>query len=149
MPLLVVGLVVGEPLAERPVPVHQRHADRGIGVEHLLGGDDLDLIGIDVEPELAEGDLAHRIVDPSRISSKFHSGPSNSGRTRTLRRGSMLCVSRHRSSSLRHCLVVGRKQLVEHGVDVSPVRPRAAWRSSFVPGRFPRSRAKPASPTDR
>ena len=60
---LVVGLVAREALAERPVPVHQRHADRGIGVEHLLGRDDLDLVGIDVEPDLAQRDLAHRVVD--------------------------------------------------------------------------------------
>ena len=45
------------------MPVHQRHADRGVGIEHLLGGDDLDLVGIDVEAELAQRDLAHRVVD--------------------------------------------------------------------------------------
>ena len=59
---LVVGLVVGEALAERPVPVHQRHADRGVGIEHLLGRDNLDLVGIDVESELAQRDVAHRII---------------------------------------------------------------------------------------
>ena len=42
--------------------VEQRHADRGIGIEHLLGGDDLDLVGIDVEAELAERDLLAGVV---------------------------------------------------------------------------------------
>src|SRR6185437_13092327 len=51
-----------EALAEAPVAVHQRQADRGIGIEHLLGGDDLDLVGVDVEPEFAEGDLLDRLV---------------------------------------------------------------------------------------
>src|SRR5262245_3367613 len=55
-------LVMGEMLAEGPVLVEQRHADRGIGIEHLLRGDDLDLVGIDVEPELAERNLLAGIV---------------------------------------------------------------------------------------
>jgi len=42
------------------MPVHQRQADRRVGIEHLLGGDHLDLVGIDVEPELAERDLLDR-----------------------------------------------------------------------------------------
>ena len=42
--------------------VHQRHADRGIGVEHLLGRDDLDLVGIDVEAEIVERDLLDRVI---------------------------------------------------------------------------------------
>jgi hypothetical protein len=53
---------VGEALAERPVPVHQRHADRGVGIEHLLCRDDLDLVGVDIEPELTQRDVTHRIV---------------------------------------------------------------------------------------
>ena len=55
-------LVAGEVLAERPVLVEQRHADRGIGIEHLLGADDLDLVGIDVQPELVDRDLLDRVV---------------------------------------------------------------------------------------
>ena len=50
-PLAVGRLVKGEMLAERPMLVEQRHADRGIGVQHLFRGDDLDLVGIDVEPQ--------------------------------------------------------------------------------------------------
>src|SRR5262245_35195258 len=57
-------LVMGEMLAEGPVLVEQRHADRGIGIEHLLGGDDLDLVGIDVEPKLAERNLLAGVVHP-------------------------------------------------------------------------------------
>src|SRR5262245_29291258 len=53
---------MGEMLAEGPMLVEQGHADRGICIEHLLGGDDLDLVGIDVEPELAERDLLAGVV---------------------------------------------------------------------------------------
>ena len=44
--LAVHALLAGEMLAERPVLVHQRHADRRVGVEHLLElGDDGLIIG--------------------------------------------------------------------------------------------------------
>jgi len=55
-------LLAREGLAEGPVVVHQRHGDRGIGVEHLLRRDDLDLVGIDVEPEVAERNLLDRAI---------------------------------------------------------------------------------------
>jgi hypothetical protein len=55
--------VLGEVLAERPVLVEQRHADRRIRVEHLLGGDDLDLVRVDVEAELIDRDPLDRIID--------------------------------------------------------------------------------------
>ena len=55
-------LVAGEVLAERPVLVEQRHADRGIGIQHLLGADDLDLVGIDVQAEFVDRDLLDRVV---------------------------------------------------------------------------------------
>ena len=54
---------MGEVLAERPVLVEQRHADRRIGVQHLLGGDDLDLVGIDIEPQLGSRNFLAGIVD--------------------------------------------------------------------------------------
>src|SRR5262245_46758257 len=60
--LAIERLVMGEMLPERPMLVEQGHADRGIGIEHLLGGDDLDLVGIDVEPELAERNLLAGVV---------------------------------------------------------------------------------------
>jgi len=60
--LAVERLVVGKALAEAPVPVHQRQADRGIGIEHLLGGDDLDLHRVDVEPEVVERDPLDRLI---------------------------------------------------------------------------------------
>ena len=62
--LAVERLVAREALAVRPVGIHQRHADRRIGVEHLLGRDDLDLVGEDVEAELLAGDFVDRVVDP-------------------------------------------------------------------------------------
>src|SRR6266849_2731813 len=37
-------------LAERPMLVEQRHAGRGICIQHLLGSDDLDLVRVDIEP---------------------------------------------------------------------------------------------------
>ncbi|MGY4497449.1 hypothetical protein ACVWYH_001376 [Bradyrhizobium sp. GM24.11] len=52
---LAVGrLVIRKMLAERPVLVKQRHADGGIGIQHLLGGDDLDLVRVDVEAKILQ-----------------------------------------------------------------------------------------------
>nr|GEU28494.1 hypothetical protein [Tanacetum cinerariifolium] len=39
-------------LAERPVVIRDRHADRRVGVHHLLGRDDLELVGVGVESEV-------------------------------------------------------------------------------------------------
>ena len=50
-------------LAEAPVTIHQRQADRGIGVEHLLGGDDLDLNRVDVEAEFVQSDPLDSVVN--------------------------------------------------------------------------------------
>ncbi len=60
--LAVERLVAGEALPERPVVIEDRHADRGVGVEHLLGADQLDLVGIGVQAHLADGDLFDRVV---------------------------------------------------------------------------------------
>ena len=54
---LVHRIFARKMLAERPVPVHLRHSDRCVGVQHLLGGDDLDLVGVNVEPHLADRDF--------------------------------------------------------------------------------------------
>ena len=61
--LAIERFLLGEMFAERPVLVIQRHADRGVGVEHLLGGDDLDLVRIDVEAEFGERDILAGVVD--------------------------------------------------------------------------------------
>ena len=53
----VVLLRADELLAVAPVAVVHRHADAGVGVHHLLGGDDLELVGVGVQPE-ALGRLA-------------------------------------------------------------------------------------------
>ena len=50
-----------ELLAIAPVPVVDRHADRGIGVHHLLGGDDFQLVRIGVQAKALRG-LAYRVV---------------------------------------------------------------------------------------
>ena len=62
-PLTVERLVIGEALTEAPVAVHQRQADRGVSVEHLLGGDHLDLDRINVEPEFLDRDPLDRVID--------------------------------------------------------------------------------------
>ncbi len=48
-------------LAEAPMIIHQRHGERGIGVEHLLGRNDLDLVGIGVELQIVMRDLLDRL----------------------------------------------------------------------------------------
>ena len=73
-PALPVEVIFEEEvLAERPVAIHQRHADRGIGVEHLLGRDDLDLVRVDVEAKVVERDRPrwrHRRATACRSSSR-------------------------------------------------------------------------------
>ena len=64
MALAVVVLLENEALTEGPVLVHQRHADGGIGIEHLLGGDDFELVRIDVEPEFFERDRLDGVIGP-------------------------------------------------------------------------------------
>src|SRR6516225_317272 len=59
----VKRLMKGKTLTEAPMTVHQRQADRGVGVEHLLGSDHLDLDGIDVEAEVIQRDPLNRIID--------------------------------------------------------------------------------------
>ncbi len=54
---------MGELFAERPVLVIQRHAYGRVSVQHLFGGDDLDLVQVDVEAELLFGNLLAGIVD--------------------------------------------------------------------------------------
>ncbi len=59
--------MMGEVLAERPVLVEQRHAGGGIGIQHLLGGDDLDLVRIDVETKFTMRDLLAGIVNTLQL----------------------------------------------------------------------------------
>jgi hypothetical protein len=56
-----------EMLAERPMLVEQRHADRRIGIQHLLRGDDLDLVGIGVEAQFSSRNLLAGIVDTLQL----------------------------------------------------------------------------------
>src|ERR1700738_787100 len=53
-PLAIKGCEIGKTLAETPMALQQSQDDRGVSIEHLLGGDHLDLNGIDVEAELVE-----------------------------------------------------------------------------------------------
>lgn len=61
----VVLLGGDELLAVGPVAVDDRHAHRGIGVHHLLGRDDLELVGVGVQVVAARhaGDLAVVALD--------------------------------------------------------------------------------------
>ncbi len=61
------GLMMCEMLAERPMLVEQRHAGRGICIQHLLGGDDLDLVRVDIEPQFRSGNLLAGIVDTLQL----------------------------------------------------------------------------------
>src|SRR5690606_41760429 len=62
--LAPVGLLVAnEFLAVRPVRVADGQSHRGIGIQHLLGGDDLDLARVSIEPELPRR-LAYGLVIP-------------------------------------------------------------------------------------
>jgi len=49
---LVAFLGGEEVLAEGPVVVRHRHAHRGVGIHHLFGGDDFELVGVGVQAEL-------------------------------------------------------------------------------------------------
>src|ERR1700722_9163514 len=62
--MAIQNFIAREILAERPMLIHQRHADRGIGVEHLLEGNHLDLVGVNVELKLVQRNRADRIIGP-------------------------------------------------------------------------------------
>lgn len=88
---LAVGrFMVRELLAKGPVLVEQRHADGGVGIQHLLGGDDLDLVRIDVEPEILHrhrlagvGDALQGVEIPIRaFEQSFRHGAAFSGQCR-------------------------------------------------------------------
>ena len=66
-PLAIECLVMCKVLSERPMLVEQRHAGRGIGIQHLLRGDHLDLVRVDVEPEFGSRNLLARIVDALQL----------------------------------------------------------------------------------
>ncbi len=61
--LLVERFIAQEMLAERPVAIHARQADRGIGIQHLFGRDDLDAVGMNIKPKFTDADLLDSIVD--------------------------------------------------------------------------------------
>ena len=58
----VVLLGRDELLAVAPVAVVHRHADRRIGIHHLLGSDDLELVRVGVEAEALGRFADHRVV---------------------------------------------------------------------------------------
>ena len=58
---LVIPLGRNEFLAIAPMPVIDRHANRGIGIHHLFGGDDFQLVGEGIETK-ALGRLTDHVV---------------------------------------------------------------------------------------
>ena len=62
-------------LTERPVAIEEWHACRSIGVEHLFGRNDFDLIWKSVETNSCIRDLRDSVINPL-IVSKSHSFPS-------------------------------------------------------------------------
>ena len=59
----VDALVLRKSLAEGPVPIEQRHSGRRIGVKHLLGRDDFDLIWENIQAKLFVRDAGDRFVN--------------------------------------------------------------------------------------
>ena len=55
-------LIAGEMFAEGPVLVEQRHADGRIGIQHLFGANDLDLVGVNVQAHFPDRDFLDRVV---------------------------------------------------------------------------------------
>ena len=67
-------------LAKAPVVIVHRHADRRIGVHHLLGGDDFQLVGVDVQPIFAHGDVVNGpVVGFDQLESPFRAGGDRGG----------------------------------------------------------------------
>ncbi len=72
---LVVLLGMQKMFAVGPVVIAQRHAHRGIGVHHLLGSDDLNLIGIGVQPVYITGNTADfLVVFADQVEGPFRAG---------------------------------------------------------------------------
>ena len=67
MPLAIQMFLENEALAEGPVLVHQRHAYGGVSVEHLLGGDDLELVRIGIQMQVFDGDPLDRIIGTGNL----------------------------------------------------------------------------------
>ena len=118
-------LVADELLAVGPVRIADRQAGRRVGVEHLLGGDDLDLVRVGVEPELG-GDLGDRRV----VALEQLEVPVGA-----VRDGS--CCAR----SLRFL----PEQLAEHRIDLRRAATRASSRSCRSLRR--RARSRPTATT--
>ena len=62
LPSPIAAFHLHELLAEGPVVVTHRHAHRGVGVHHLLGGNDLDLIGVSIQAIFIVGDVGDSLV---------------------------------------------------------------------------------------
>ena len=73
---LVVLLGGDELLAVAPVAVVHRHADAGIGVHHLLGGDDLELVRVGVQAEARRRFADHPVVAPRSARRSSRSAPA-------------------------------------------------------------------------
>jgi len=92
--------VLREVLAEGPVLVEQRHADRRVGVEHLLGGDDLDLVRVPGQAELRPRHGLAGVVDaPDGVEVPVVAGEEGFSGNGLLRCGACHAVSRLSASA--------------------------------------------------
>src|ERR1700747_555666 len=62
--------------------IHQRHAQGGIGIQHLFGGNDFNLVGIRIELQIAERDFLNRLeYAVQRLERPLRFGKQRRGQT--------------------------------------------------------------------
>ncbi|MCY1548129.1 hypothetical protein D9M68_842190 [compost metagenome] len=74
LPTFVILFGAEKVFAIGPVVIAQRHADRSVGVHHLLGGDHFDLVGIGIQ-RIAFGEPANfAVIGADQLESPFRAG---------------------------------------------------------------------------
>ena len=122
----VARLLLGEVLAEGPVLVEQWHADRGIGIEHLLGGDDLDLVRVPRQAEFGPGHGFAGIVDaPDRLEVPVIAGKQQLARFGCCRLRAAQARD-HVGPSLRRCLASPRGEAYRSASARASLRPNSS-----------------------
>ncbi|MNN13809.1 hypothetical protein D3C81_1268530 [compost metagenome] len=138
VPALVAAFRRQEVLAVGPVVVAHRQARRRVGIQHLLGRDDLDLVGIGIQPEFAcdAGNFAVIPVDqlegPFRTRGQIsHLRPLLRARRRPRRRARTGAPRGPRSLATRlHCGLRCRLPRQQ-----APTKPPASGTGRAAPGR--------------
>ncbi len=139
-------LLAGEHLAEGPVMVELGHRHGRIGVQHLFRGDDLDLVGVDVELEIVQRDLLDCLVgavenrkipfgfaeqEPSHPSGLLLAAPGVAPQDDGRRAAPLLAYrSRPNGASQRICdpLALGE---MNSNLCFVPAKPIAVWSARF------------------